>query len=81
MRIMPAHEYKEYTVVINPAGTAEGKFKDAFSIHKGSNRLYPLAVTVVEQRSISDATTFDTEEEALRHATVLAHAWIDSRPE
>lgn len=80
MRNMPAHEYRGYTVVINPAGTPDGAFRNAYSIHAGSDNLHPLGVTVVEQRSISSSDIFDSESDAYESAYLLAHAWIDANP-
>ncbi|GAB3416834.1 hypothetical protein NX774_12030 [Massilia agilis] len=76
MRIMRGTIYRDYTVVVNPTGAPEGRFRDAFSVHKHVDGEPDLRVTVY-QRSISEATEYNTEKEAVESALKHAGVWID----
>jgi hypothetical protein len=80
MRIMPATIYRDYSIVVNPSGAPEGKFRDAFSVHKHVNGQPDLRIGVY-QRSISQATEYPTEQEAVENALKHAGTWIDSQYE
>ena len=79
MRVMHGLIYRDYTVVVNPTGAPEGRFRDAFSIHRHKEgQTADLRVTVY-QRSISEAQEYDTQEEAIEAAMKFAGTWIDSQ--
>jgi hypothetical protein len=80
MRIMRATVYRDYSVVVNPSGAPEGRFRDAFSVHKHVKGAPDLRVSVY-QRSISEATEYPTEQEAIESALKHAGAWIDAQYE
>jgi hypothetical protein len=78
MQIMRGTIYRDYTVLVNPAGTPEGRFRDAFSVHKHAEGSPDLRSTVF-QRSVSVASIFQTEHEASESATKIAEAWVDAQ--
>ena len=80
MRVMKATIYRDYWIVVNPAPTPSGKFRDSFSIHKLIDGRADTTVTA-HQHSISVASEFDTEDEAIESAHKQAGAWIDSQYE
>lgn len=78
MHKMKASPYSDYLIIANPAPTANGKYLDAFSVHPFVNGEADTNV-VSYQRSISEATPYDTEQKALESAMELGGAWIDAQ--
>jgi hypothetical protein len=70
--------YRDYVIIFNPADAPGGRFRDAFSVHKCINGSPDWRVSVY-QRSISDATEFLTEQEAVDSAFKMAEEWIDAQ--
>ncbi len=77
MRVMTGFIHRGYTYVFNPIGTPDGRFYDAFSVHKhAGDESCNLRITAF-QRSITEAERFDSEDQAMASACKLAEAWID----
>lgn len=80
MRDLPSHEYQGYTIVINPMPAGLDRVFSTFSIYDRSDVLLPLSQRqVVLHHGMSEAAEFDTEDEAIAHATNYAHEWIDAQ--
>jgi hypothetical protein len=82
MKLMPVHEYKGYTVVLNNLPAPDGQYFSVFSIHQGGRpdgggmRQLPVAY----QEGNAAGVICHTAEEAHEQAAARARKWIDENP-
>lgn len=77
MRVMQGTVYCGYTYILNPI-ESNGGFLDAFSVHEHKDGTHEDLRITAFQRSASQATVYDSREQAMSHAEALAKSWIDA---
>lgn len=78
MRVLQGFIHNGYTIIVNHTASA-GVYRDAFSIHRHKDGDASDWRVTAHQRSITQAKTFPTLDEAVESALTQAKGWIDAK--